>query len=247
MSDKPIIVLIHGAFADAGSWAPVTQLLLDRGYTVRLPGLPLRDLLGDSAYIRSVVENLGGPVLLVGHSYAGAVITVAGAAKNVVGLVYVNAFASEENETITQLQSGFSAPDLAAKIVATPFPVGGSVPGTDLSVEIDEFPRLIAGGVDPGAARLFAVSQRPVAAIAFDQPAPVAAWKTKPAWGIVSKGDLAINPDVERFGYQRGGFRKVIELDASHLVMQTHAAQVADLIEEAASEVGASSMASSVA
>jgi pimeloyl-ACP methyl ester carboxylesterase len=247
MSDKPTIVLIHGAFADAGSWAPVTQLLLDRGYTVRLPGLPLRDLLGDSIYIRSVVENIGGPVLLVGHSYAGAVITVAGTANNVVGLVYVNAFASEENETITQLQSGFGAPDLAAKIVATPFPIDGAAPGTDLSVDVDAFPMLMAEGVDPTAAKLFAVSQRPVAAIAFDQPAPVAAWKTKPAWGVVSMRDLAINPDVERFGYQRAGFRKVIELDASHLVMQTHASQVAGLIEEAASAVSANSMASSPA
>jgi len=247
MSDKPTIVLIHGAFADAGSWAPVTQLLLERGYTVRLPGLPLRDLLGDSTYIRSVVENIGGPVLLVGHSYAGAVITVAGTANNVVGLVYVNAFASEENETITQLQSGFGAPDLAAKIVATPFPIDGAAPGTDLSVDVDAFPMLMAEGVDPTTAKLFAVSQRPVAAIAFDQPAPVAAWKTKPAWGVVSMRDLAINPDVERFGYQRAGFRKVIELDASHLVMQTHASQVAGLIEEAASAVSANSMASSPA
>jgi pimeloyl-ACP methyl ester carboxylesterase len=237
MSDKPTVVLIHGAFADGGSWAPVTKVLLDQGYTVRVPGLPLRSLIGDSAYIKSVVEHVDGPVLLAGHSYAGSVITVAGVAENVVGLVYVNAYANEENESITQLQSGFRASELGPKLVATPFPIDGAQPGTDISVAVDAFPEIIALGVDEETAKLFAVSQRPIAAVAFDESSPVAAWKTKPAWGVVSSADRTINPDVERFGYKRAGFKKVIELDAPHLVTQTHPAEVAALIVEAASEV----------
>lgn len=246
MSGKPTIVLIHGAFADAGSWAPVTKLLLDQGYTVRVPGLPNRSLLGDSAYIRSVVEHIDGPVVLAGHSYGGAVITIAGAAENVVALVYAAGYALDENETLNQLQGGFPDSPLATNLVATSFPIEGAADGTDLTVAVDAFPEIFAVGVDPEAALLFSVSQRPLAAVAFGEPAPVAAWKTKPAMGIVSIGDKAINPDVERFGYKRAGFKKVIELDAPHLVMQTHPADVAALIVEAAA-VGAGSMASSVA
>jgi pimeloyl-ACP methyl ester carboxylesterase len=238
MSDKPTIVLIHGAFADAGSWTPVTKLLLDKGYTVRLPALPLRGLISDSAYIKSVIEHIDGPVLLAGHSYAGSVITVAGAADNVVGLVYVNAFANAENETITQIQSGFAAPDLGVKVVATPFTIDGTQSGTDISVDVDAFATIMAGGVDAGVAQLLAVSQRPIAAVAFDESSPVTAWKTKPSWGIVSSGDHAINPEVERFGYTRAGFKRIVELDAPHLAMLTNPADVAALIIEAAAAVG---------
>ena len=237
MSTKPTIVLIHGAFADAGSWAPVAKILLDQGYTVRVPGSPNRSLLGDAAYIRSVVEHIDGPVLLAGHSYGGAIITIAGDADNVVGLVYVAGYALDENETLNQLQGGFPDSDLATKLVLTPFPIEGAEDGTDVTVVVEDFPAIFAAGVDPETAKLFSVSQRPLAAVAFGQPAPVAAWKTKPAWGIVSSADHTINPDVERFGYKRAGFRKVIELDAPHLVMQTHPADVAGLIAEAATEV----------
>jgi pimeloyl-ACP methyl ester carboxylesterase len=237
MSTKPTIVLIHGAFADAGSWAPVTKILLEAGYTVRVPGSPNRSLLGDAAYIKSVVEHIGGPVLLAGHSYGGAIITIAGAADNVVGLVYVAGYALDENETLNQLQGGFPDSDLATNLVLTPFPIEGAEDGTDASVVVDAFPAIFAAGIDPEAAQLLAVSQRPLAAIAFGQAAPVAAWKTKPAWGIVSTGDHAINPEVERFGYKRAGFRKVIELDGPHLVMLTNPADVAGLIVEAASEL----------
>jgi len=93
MSVSPTIVLVHGAFADAASWAPVTRILLDQGYTVRVPAVPNRSLIGDAAYIRSVVEQIEGPVLLAGHSYGGAVITVAGVAENVVAKVITDAIA----------------------------------------------------------------------------------------------------------------------------------------------------------
>jgi pimeloyl-ACP methyl ester carboxylesterase len=234
---KPTIVLIHGAFADSASFAPVTRILLDQGFDVRVPAVPNRSLLGDSAYIRSYVEELEGPVLLAGHSYGGAVITVAGAADNVVGLVYISGYALDEGESLAQLQGGFPDSDLAANLVYTPFPNGDAEPGTDVSVKIEAFPDVFAAGVDRADAEVLAVGQRPLAALAFSEAAPVAAWKTKPGWGIVSSADHTINPDVERFGYSRAGLRSVIEVDAPHLVMRSHPEKVAEFIAAAAAEL----------
>jgi len=237
MTTTPTIVLVHGAFADAASWAPVTRLLLEQGHTVLVPPVFNRSLVGDSAYIRSFVEQIDGPVILAGHSYGGAVITVAGVADNVIGLVYVAGYALDEGESLGQLQGGFPDSELAKHLVYAPYPVEGGDPGTDVSVEVSAFPAVFAGGVPIADARVLAVSQRPLAAVAFGESAPAAAWKTKPAWGIVSSADHTINPDVERFGYTRAGVRSVVELDAPHLVMQTHPAEVAKVITDALAEL----------
>ena len=233
MSNSPTIVLVHGAFADAASWAPVTRLLLDDGHTVFAPPVPNRSLAGDSAYIRSFVEQINGPVLLVGHSYGGAVITVAGVAENVVGLVYVSGYALDEGESLGELQGRYPDSDLAAHLVYTPYPIEGTEPGTDVSVDPKAFPAVFAGGIALETAEVLAVSQRPLAAAAFGEPASAAAWKTKPGWGIVSSADHTINPDVERFGYQRAGLRRVVEIDAPHLVMLARPAEVVTVIQEA--------------
>ncbi|GAA0245989.1 alpha/beta hydrolase [Cryptosporangium japonicum] len=233
MSSRPTVVLVHGAFADAASWAPVTRILLDAGYAVRVPPVLNRSLADDAAYVRSFVEQIDGPVLLAGHSYGGAVITVAGVAENVVGLVYVSGYALEEGESLGRLQGGFPDSELAANLVYTTYPSGGSEPGTDVSVRIDAFPAVFAAGVDVRTAEVLAVSQRPLSAVAFGEPASAAAWKTKPAWGIVSTADHTINPDVERFGYRRAALRAVVEIDGPHLVMQSHPEQVATVITDA--------------
>ncbi|GAA3335463.1 alpha/beta hydrolase [Curtobacterium sp. C1] len=238
MTASPTIVLVHGAFADAASWAPVTKLLLDHGHRVLVPPVPNRSLSGDAAAIRSVVEQVDGPVLLAGHSYGGAVITVAGVAENVVGLVYVAAYALEEGESLGALQGGFPDSALAEHLVYAPYPIEGAESGTDVSVAIDAFPAVFAGGLDPDEAKVLAVSQRPLSAVAFGEPASVAAWRTKPAWGIVSSADRTINPDVERFGYQRAGLRSVVEVDAPHLVMRTHPEAVVGVIETALADLG---------
>jgi pimeloyl-ACP methyl ester carboxylesterase len=237
MPDQPTIVLVHGAFADSASWAPVTQRLLARGYKVAVPPVFNRSLSGDSDYIRSFVEQIEGPVLLAGHSYGGAVITVAGVADNVVGLVFVSAYALQEGESLGQLQGGFPDSELAANLVYSPYPIEGEEPGNDVSVKVDAFPHVFAGGVPEDQAAVLAVSQRPLAAVAFGEAATAAAWKTKPGWGIVAKADHTINPDVERFGYQRAGLRKIIEIDSSHLVMLTHPDEVTAFIVAAAAEV----------
>lgn len=233
----PTIVLVHGAFADSASFAPVTRALLDQGHRVVVPAVPNRSLIGDAASVRSVVEGIDGPVLLVGHSYGGAVITVAGAADNVVGLVYLAGYALDEGESLGALQGGFPDSDLAANLVYSPFPVPGGEDGTDVSVAVAAFPDVFAAGVDRATAEVLAVSQRPLAALAFGEAAPVAAWRTTPAWGLVAAADRTINPDVERFGYERGGFRAVVELDAPHLVMHSHPQDVVAFISDAVAEL----------
>ncbi|MEV7094995.1 alpha/beta hydrolase [Amycolatopsis sp. NPDC051045] len=228
----PTVVLVHGAFADASSFARVVPELLADGIPVLAPAVPNRSLSGDAAYIASVVRQIDGPVVLVGHSYGGAVITVAGAEDNVRALVYLAGYALEEGESLGELQGRFPDSDLAAALVTTSFPVEGGEPGTDVSVDVAKFPAIFAHDVDPDLAKVLAVSQRPLAAAAFAEPAPAAAWKTKPAWGVVSTSDHTINPEVERFGYQRAGMKQV-ELDSSHLVMLSHPKAVADVIREA--------------
>ncbi|MFF4115840.1 alpha/beta fold hydrolase [Streptomyces sp. NPDC001714] len=239
MTDStPTVVLVHGAFADASSFARVIPELLADGVKVLAPAVPNRSLTGDAAYIASVVRAIPGPVVLVGHSYGGAVITVAGAEDNVRALVYLAGYALEEGESLGELQGRFPDSELASALVYTPFPVEGSdEPGTDVTVEIDRFPAIFAADVDPDLARVLAVSQRPLAGAAFAEAAPVAAWKTKPSWGLVSSSDHTINPDVERYGYERAGMTTV-EVDSSHLVMLAHPKKVAELIREAVRSLG---------
>ncbi|MEV4053857.1 alpha/beta hydrolase [Amycolatopsis sp. NPDC049688] len=233
----PTVVLIHGAFADASSFARVIPELLADGIPVAAPAVPMRSLRGDAAYIASVVRQIDGPVVLVGHSYGGAVITVAGVEENVRALVYLAGYALEEGESLGELQGRFAASDLAAALVTTSFPIEGAEPGTDVSVDVAKFPAIFAHDIDPDVAKVLAVSQRPLAAAAFAEPAPAAAWKTKPAWGVVCAADHTINPEVERFGYQRADMKQV-ELDSSHLVMLSHSKAVADVIREAVRSAG---------
>ncbi|MFF4717405.1 alpha/beta fold hydrolase [Streptomyces eurythermus] len=232
-SPQPTVVLVHGAFADASGYAQVIPRLLARGLDVVAPAVPNRSLIGDAAYVASVVRQIPGPVVLVGHSYGGAVITVAGTEDNVQALVYLAGYALEKGESLGELQGRFPDSDLAAALVYTPFPIEGSTgTGTDVSVRPDMFPAVFAADVDPRLAEVLAVSQRPLAAQAFADAAPAAAWKTKPSWGLVATADHTINPDVERYGYQRAGMTTV-EVDSSHLVMLSHPERVAELIEEA--------------
>ncbi|MEW2288072.1 alpha/beta hydrolase [Streptomyces sp. NPDC047841] len=229
----PTVVLVHGAFADASSYAEVIPRLVARGLDVVAPAVPNRSLIGDAAYVAGIVRQIPGPVVLVGHSYGGAVITVAGTEDNVSALVYLAAYALEEGESLGELQGRFPDSDLADALVRTPFPAEGpDQPGTDVSVRPDRFPAVFAADVDPRLASALAVSQRPLAARAFTEAAPAAAWKTKPSWGLVASADHTINPDVERYGYRRAGMTTV-EVDSSHLVMLAHPERVVRLIEDA--------------
>ncbi|TFV85129.1 alpha/beta hydrolase [Microbacterium sp. dk485] len=231
---RPTIVLVHGAFADAASWTPVTRALLDAGHPVIVPPNPLRTLSGDAETVRRVVEAVDGPVLLAGHSYGGAVITVAGAAENVVGLVYVAAYAPDEGESPADMDARYPATDLRDHLVALPNPTPGREDGVDLSVAPDAFLPVFAAGLDPRIAEVLAVSQRSFADAAYTEAASTAAWRVKPSWGMVATADRTVQPDVQRHGYERAGTH-IVEIDGPHLAMQTHPRDVVALIETAVS------------
>ena len=228
---QPTVVLVHGAFADASSYGPVIPQLLEDGIRVVAPAVPNRSLNGDAAAVSSVLARIEGPVVLVGHSYGCAVATVAGVAPNVETLVYLAGFVPDEGEALGALQERFAPSDLATALVPTPIP-----DGVDLTVDVDKFASVFAADVDPATAAVLAVTQRPLTGAAFGEPAAAAAWRTKPAWGVVATQDHTINPDVQRYGYRRAGV-SAIEVDSSHLVMIAQPTVVVDLIRKAVTSV----------
>lgn len=233
MSTTPTVLLVHGAFADAGSWTGVIEELQSHGIPVIAPPNPLRGLASDSAYIASLASQIDGPVVLVGHSYGGAIITVAGATENVVGLVYVAAYILEEGESLGELQGRFPLSPLVSNLKEWTYPIPGADPGVEVTIAEGAFPSVFAADVPADLTKVLAAAQRPLAASAFEETAPVAAWKTKPSWALVAAADEAINPEVERFGAKRAG-ATIVELEgASHAVAVSRPEQVADLIRDA--------------
>jgi pimeloyl-ACP methyl ester carboxylesterase len=232
MPTAPTVVLVHGAFADASSFAALIPHLLDDGIPVVAPAGPNRSLSGDAAYIASVVRQIPGDVVLVGHSYGGAVITLAGVEDNVRALVYLAGYAPDEGESIAELQGRFPDSSLPPALVQRSYPLPDGSTGTEVSVDPARVHDVFAQDLDPEVTRVLAATQRPLATAVFTEPAPTPAWRTRPSWGVVPSSDHTINPDVERFGYQRAG-TTVTEIDSSHVVMLSHPKEVADVIREA--------------
>lgn len=234
----PTVVLVHGAFADATSWSGVIEELQREGIPVVAPPNPLRGLAADAAYVASVAAQIDGPVVLVGHSYGGALITVAGVTENVVGLVYVAAYVPEEGESLGELQGRFPLSPLVGSLKQWTYPVPGGADAVEVTIAADAFPSVFAADVDPEVTKVLAVAQRPLAAAAFDEMAAAAAWRTRPSWALVAGADEAINPEVERFGAQRAG-ATVVELPgASHAVAVSRPEDVAALIRDAVRATG---------
>ena len=238
---KPTIVLVHGAFADASSWNGVIGRLQQEGYTVIAPANPLRGVTADSAYTASLLGQIDGPVLLGGHSYGGAVITnAATSAPNVVGLVYVAAFAPDEGENLGDLSAGSKDSVLNSALVQYTYPAG---PGGATSVEFAINPALIreafAGDLSPEVTALMAATQRPVAAAAFSDVCGPPAWKKLPSWAVVASGDKAAGADVVRSHAQRAG-ADIVEVEGSHVIMISQPQVVTDHILKAARAVAAS-------
>ncbi|SFF30837.1 alpha/beta fold hydrolase [Streptomyces mirabilis] len=232
-TSTPTVVLVHGAFADAASWSGVIAELQSRSIAVVAPPNPLRGLASDAAYIASVAAQIDGPVILVGHSYGGALITVAGTTENVVGLVYIAAYVLEEGESLGELQGRFPDSPLVSNLKQATYPVEGADPAVEVTITPEAFPDVFAADVPAPVTKILAVAQRPLAAGAFTETATAAAWKTKPSWALVAGADHAINPEVERFGAKRAG-ATVVEIDgASHAVAVSQPKEVADLILDA--------------
>ncbi|HKE92485.1 MAG TPA: alpha/beta hydrolase [Gemmatimonadales bacterium] len=223
----PTIVLVHGAFADASGFRGLYDELLDEDVTIVAPPNPLRGLSGgDGDYLRSVIGEIDGPVLLVGHSYGGSVITAAGTADNVVGLVYVSGFAPDEGENLTDLQSRFPAPGIVPYIVQHELSDGSN----EFTLALEGFHESFCADLPADDAAFYAISQRPLAGVALTEAAPTPAWRTRPVWAVLPTADRCIDPGVHRFSYERMG-AKVTEIEgASHVVMVSHPKEVAEVV-----------------
>lgn len=232
-NEKPVIVLVHGAFADASSWNGVIDILEADGYAVVAAANPLRSVRGDADYVGEIVGSIAAPVVLVGHSYGGLVISeAANGHPNVRSLVYVAAFAPDAGETGLGLSGKFPGSTLGATLAPpVPLPDGGS----DLYIQQDKFPAQFAADVATAQARLMAATQRPIAQAALSEPALEPAWKHLPAWFVYGDGDLNIPPQAQAFMAQRARSRETqVVAGASHVVMVSHPATVAKIIETAA-------------
>jgi pimeloyl-ACP methyl ester carboxylesterase len=235
---KPTIVLVHGAFADASSWNGVIERLQHQGYVVVAPANPLRGIVADSAYLASVVKQLDGPVLLVGHSYGGAIITNAATdVANVAGLVYVAAFAPDTEERLGDVAATSKDSLLMTAQVQRAYPTGqGGETAPEFLVDPERFREVFAADLPAEQAAVMAATQRPVAAAAFSEPSGPPAWKSLPSWAVVATGDKAAGADLVRTMAQRAG-ADVVEVEGSHVVMVSQPQAVADIIIKAAGAV----------
>ncbi|WP_363797062.1 alpha/beta hydrolase [Lysobacter firmicutimachus] len=228
MSSQPTIVLVHGFWGGAAHWGRVIVELARKGHRLRAVELPLTSLADDVERTRKMVAQVDGPVLLVGHSYGGAVITEAGNHPNVVGLVYVAAFAPDAGESpvgITQQSLPQAAPDLA--------------PDSDgyLWLNPDKFHQDFCQDLSADDGLVMGVTQKAPLAGTFGDTIATPAWKSKPSWYQISSQDRMISPENQRRMSARLGAKKVIELEASHASLASRPAEIAALIDEAAAAV----------
>jgi pimeloyl-ACP methyl ester carboxylesterase len=233
----PTVVLVHGAFADASSWNGVIERLQAKGVKVTAPPNPLRGIAADSAYIAAVLEQIDGPVVAVGHSYGGAVITNAATdAKNVLGLVYVAAFAPEEGETLGAVEANSKDSVLMPALLTRQYPTGNTGTAIELSIDPAKVREAFAGDLSDREIALIGATQRPVAEAAFSEPTGPPAWKDRPSWAVVATGDKAAGADVVRSMAERAGAR-ITELEGSHVIMISQPEAVTTVILDAVASV----------
>lgn len=232
---KPTIVLVHGAFADASGWNDVVHRLLCDGYPVIAPANPLRGIPSDSAYLASVLATVEGPTVLVGHSYGGVVITNAATGNaNVKALVYIAAFAPDENETVGYLQNQFPGTKLGQpQLDLRPITLPDGKPSYDGYVKKAVFREIFAGDLPPATTAVMAATQRPANVESLHQLSGPPAWKTIPSWFLVARDDQLIPAAAQRHMAKRAGSR-VVEVRSSHVAMMSKPAQTASLILAAA-------------
>jgi pimeloyl-ACP methyl ester carboxylesterase len=230
---KPTIVFVHGAFADASGFGAVTDRLQDRGYTVISPANPLRGPASDAAYVASVMKTIDGPIVLVAHSYGGAVSSEAAiGVGNVKALVYLNALALDVGESNLGITERFPN-EFGKTLRPRPFPLPDGTQGTDLYVDPASFHPVFAADVPARTAARMASAQRPVSLAAIQEPSTEPAWKTHPSWYLIGRQDEVISPVAQRFMAKRAKAHTV-EIDSSHASYVSHPAEVTTLILRAA-------------
>ena len=232
------VVLVHGAFADASGWNGVIERLRAKDIHVVAPANPLRGISSDSAYTASVFGQIPGPVLAVGHSYGGAVITNAAThADNVVGLVYVAAFAPNEGERLIDAEATSKDSVLNAALVPLQYPTGnGDESAVEFAINPLNFHDAFAADLPAEEAADMAATQRPVAELAFSEPSGLPAWKNLPSWTVVATGDTAAGADVIRSMAERAG-AAITEVKGSHVIMMSQPQAVTDVIMTAIAAV----------
>jgi pimeloyl-ACP methyl ester carboxylesterase len=232
-SVQPTVVLVHGAFADASGFGGIIKELSASGYRVLAPPNPLRSLAGDAAAVSAVVSAIEGPVMLIGHSYGGAVITQASAhAGNVVGLVYLAALGLDVGESGVSVVAPFPAPMLAATVVPTPYDAPGAAGGPDLYIGQDGFHETFCADSPADLARVMYATQRPLAAAALGENATAAGWKTIPSWYQLARHDNAIAPQAQEFMAKRMN-SVTEEIDGSHTAFIAQPERTAAFIKKA--------------
>ena len=237
-TDTPTVVLVHGGFADASFWAPVIKELQAHDLTVVAPPNPLRGLAHDAEYIASFVNQIDRPVLLVGHSYGGAVISVAGASTpNAVGLVYVAAFVLDKGESFAEIFAEFGDTPLVGAVRPSTYPLADGETAVELTIAPELYKEAFAADLPDEDIEILAVSQRPFAAI-FEDRAEAAVGKTLPSWAVVATSDNAIPPEAERHMARRAG-AEPIEVEASHSIALSQPKAVAELIRTAVNATSA--------
>ncbi|MFD8229278.1 alpha/beta fold hydrolase [Streptomyces massasporeus] len=233
------VVLVHGAFADGSSWNGVTKRLQASGYRVVVPANPLRGLENDSAYLASVLKTIKGPIVLVGHSYGGEVITNAAASNpQVKALVYAAAIAPEKGESANDILGAFPGSELPTALNQVSYPLSTGGEGTDLYVKPDKFRAAFAADVPAHEAAAMAAAQRPIDASALGAKSENAAWHTIPSWYLVARNDRTIPPAAQRHMAERA-HAHVTEVASSHAIAVSQPAAVTRVIEDAAQSVTA--------
>ncbi len=217
------VVLVHGAFADGSGWAAVAKLLEQDGYTVSVPQPPETSYAEDQKYTKAAIDAANGPVVLVGHSYGGSIITEAGNHPKVAALVYIAAFALDEGESCASIEQAVPQASKAFK------PDGNG----NWWIEENQFAADFAADVPSATSHLMAISQVPISTDSFTHKVTKPAWKTKPTWYMVASADRSINPMQERMMAKRAQ-AKTVEVNASHVAYVSHPQETARLIEDAA-------------
>jgi pimeloyl-ACP methyl ester carboxylesterase len=231
--ERPVVVLVHGAFAESASWNRVIKLLHAEGLRAVAAGNPLRGLASDGAYVRDVVDSVGGPVVLVGHSYGGMVVTQAAADHPAVrALVYVGAFTPARGESALELSAKFEGSTLGEALVAYPVASGGN----EVRIADDKYHHQFCADLDAHEAALMAVTQRPVTQRALSDGLDVGEepWRTKPSWFVYGERDLNIPAEAIRFMAERASARDAREVPgASHALAASQPEAVAATILDA--------------